>query len=263
MINVLNLVLLSWGFYFTRNQSMSKLERMIRVTYDQAIEKIMPEVDSGSKEPFIIYRDIKGNWHVNFIYEQLDEKHNFHKNIRNRIDSLALMLTGEDFSKGSFSCVYDSILCQRITTEWESYKIRFPKTPSYMGFDGRDIEALINLFEDNVSEFSNNVMDHLTSAHKPLSELALLCPYKLFTYDTDFGYNLRFESKAIDRIEFNVYKRNHLNKKRTEMIKPVQPVISLSLAEKLSRAKEKVDFAAETKADYGIDNKTKTGMEVR
>ena len=128
------------------------------------------------------------------------------------------MFTGEDFSKGSYSYVYDSILCQRIHTEWESHKNSYPKAPSYMGFDSRDVQALINLFEDNVSEFSNNVIDHLTSAERPLSELALLCPYKLYTYDTDFRYNQRLAEKAVDWIEFSVFKRNHLNKIRTEII---------------------------------------------
>ena len=43
------------------------------MTYDQAIAKIMPEVESGSEEPFIFYRGFKGDWYVDFVYEQLDD----------------------------------------------------------------------------------------------------------------------------------------------------------------------------------------------
>ena len=233
------------------------------MTYEQAIEKIMPDVDNGSKEPFIIYRDFKGDWHADFVYEQLEDKHNLHKNIMKRIDPLALMFTGIDFSKGSYSYVFDTVICNRVRAEWNLNNNGDYRTSYYISLEKRDTEALINLFEDNVGEFSNNVMNHLVSTQKPLSELARLCPYKLYTYDTEYGYNMRLASKAMDRIEFSLYKRNHLNKERTMMQKPVPIIKHLSLAQKLNKAKDKANIAAETTADYNKDQKKKTRTEVR
>ena len=60
------------------------------MNYDQAIEKIMPEVDSGSNEPFIIYRDFKSDWHVDFVYEQISSKEYLHNFLKQK-DSLVLI----------------------------------------------------------------------------------------------------------------------------------------------------------------------------
>jgi len=236
---------------------------MTHMTYDQAIESIMPEVDSGSEEPFIFFRDVKGDWHVYFVYEQLEGKDNLLRNIKNRFDPLALMFTGKDFSKGSYSYVFDTVICDRIRAEWDINKNGDYRTSYYISLEKRDTESLINLFEDNVSEFSNDVMEHLTSVRKPLSELARLCPYKLFSYDKEYGYNMRLASKAIDRIEFFLYKRNHLNKERSMIKKPASIVMPLSLTQKLSKAKEKADKAAESKADYNITTKQQNRTEER
>jgi len=236
---------------------------MIYLTYDQAIESIMPEVDSGSQEPFIFYRDAIGDWHINFVYEQLNDKDTLLKNIKRRFDPLALIYTGKDFSNGSYSYVFDTVICDRIRAEWDINKNGDYRTSYYISLEKRDTEALINLFEDNVSEFSNDVIEHLTSVRKPLSELARLCPYKLFSYDKEYGYNMRLAGKAIDRIEFSLYKRSHLNKERSMIKKPVSVVMPISLAQKLSKAKEKVDKAAEPKADYNISTKKQNRTEER
>jgi len=36
------------------------------MTFNAAIEKIMPEVKNASDDPFIIYRDKGGKWHSDF-----------------------------------------------------------------------------------------------------------------------------------------------------------------------------------------------------
>ena len=40
------------------------------MTYNALIDKIMPEVNSGSTEPIMIYRDIHGSWHGDFMQNQ-------------------------------------------------------------------------------------------------------------------------------------------------------------------------------------------------
>ena len=245
------------GFFFFHKQ-----ERMIHLTYDQAIASIMTDVDSGSKEPFIIYREINGDWNVSFVYEQLHNKNDLYNYIKT-IDPFALMHTGKDFSMGSFSYVYDTVICNRIRSEWNLNKTGDYRTSYYISLEQRDTEALINLFEDNAGDFSNYVMNYLSSVEKPLSELAKLCPYRLYTYDKDFSYNIRLANKAIDKIEFHVYKKNYLNKVRTNIHKPAPKtkVKPLSLIHKLNKAKDKADMAAETQTDYNNRNINKA--EVR
>ena len=258
MINVSESVLISWDFYFLYKH---KTGRMIHMTYDQAIESLIPAIEDGSEEPFFIFRDSVGDW---YAVSSRDKKNNPVRleDIKDH-DPLALEYIGKDFYNSDFSYVYDKVLCDRLRAELGLYTGHNIRIRNFIDLDARDAIALLNLFEDNVSEFSNYVMDHLTSVRKPLVELAELCPYKLYTYDTDHGYNQRLAQKAIDRIEFNVYKQNYLNKERTEMIKPVQPVIKLSLSEKLNKAKEKAEIAAESKPDYNMGVKTQNRTEVR
>ena len=46
------------------------------------IEKIMPEVQNGSDEPFVIYRDAIGDWHRNFTQNQYGEPFDWVEDIK-------------------------------------------------------------------------------------------------------------------------------------------------------------------------------------
>ena len=167
--------------------------------FNAAIEKIMPDVQTGSQEPFVIYRDTYGEWHCDFTQNQYGEVYDWVEAVKEQ-DPLALTYKGADFSKGSFPFVYDSVLCDRIRAEYDIARSS--------GKDDDKLHALVCFFNDNISELSFEVTDYLTTLERPLTALNEMCPINLTTDFDGWSFNLDLQDDAIDYIEIAVGERN-------------------------------------------------------
>ena len=173
------------------------------MTFNDTINKIMPDVKSGSQEPFIIYRDKTGGWHCDYTKNQYGETFEWVERAKAR-DPFASEYAGKDFANGSFAHVYDEVLSDRISAEYHSAKTTNRDTDKQ--------SALAAFFFDNVSALSRNVTDYLTTISKPLSALVEMCPVYL-SIGKELDYNSSFSPSAIERIESAVDERLHINDK--------------------------------------------------
>ena len=177
------------------------------MTYNAVIEKIMPEVEIGSKEPIMIYRDNKGCWHGDHTYNQYGEKFEWVDDIQ---DPFAVTIKGYDMSNGSFPYVYDRILNERFRAEYEA--------SNFVGEDKKEFNALINLFEENICEFSAEVMDYMTTLEKPLTDVFEMTSISLKSEDANLDYNSYKIGEFVEAVEQEVERRlgNHKKEDRSE-----------------------------------------------
>ena len=168
------------------------------MTFDKMIEKLMSEVHSGSNAPVIIFRDKYGGWQCDFTQNQYGEKFDWVDDLKEQ-DLLALEFTGKDFSNGSFANVYDSVLSARLRAEYCHLE--------KLGADTNNLKALINFFEDNVSAFSDNVTDYLTTIERPLAALQEMVPFTMISNDVEELYDELLAEDAVNHVEDEVYSR--------------------------------------------------------
>ena len=172
------------------------------MTFNEIIEKIMPEVENGSKEPFIVYRDNKSDWYCDFTQNQYGEKFDWVDNIQ---DPFAVIFTGEDFSKGSYPYVYDKILIERLRSEYEIAPLKDAKP--------NELNALINFIEENMGEFSSEVTDYLVLYDKPLAALYEMTSVSLVSEKPDYEYDYDKIGEFVDAVEAKINERlNNLKK---------------------------------------------------
>ena len=165
--------------------------------YNAMIEtKIMPEVEIGSNEPIMIYRDIHGGWHGDHTQNQYGEEFDWVEDVQ---DPFAVTITGYDLAKGSFPYVYDRILNERLRAEYEH--------ADFGDADPAELNALINLFEENMGEFSSEVTDYLTTLDRPLAAACEMTSVSLKSSDPDFDYDSEKIGEFVDAIEDEVANR--------------------------------------------------------
>ena len=171
------------------------------MTFNAVIEKIMPEVEAGSTEPFMVYKNKDGEWEFAHTRNQYGETFEWVEDVKEH-DHYALTYTGKDFSRGSLPFVYDTVLADRIRAEY--YVARSS------GLDTDSIHAMTCFFVDNVAAFSPSATDYLTTIDKPLAALMEMCPFNMTTGYEDWSYNEDLTADAIDYIERNIYDRTTL-----------------------------------------------------
>ena len=175
--------------------------------FSGAINRIMPDVQSGSTEPFIIYRDSHGGWHGDHTQNQYGEQFDWVEDVPTQ-DPLALVFSGKDFAGGSYPSVYDKVLSIRVYLE--------SVIDIFSDRDTSRINALANFFKDNVGAFSHEATDYLTTLERPLAALAEMCPLDMTTEREDWKYNEDLAADAIDQIESAVRDRLHINVDKPE-----------------------------------------------
>jgi len=117
---------------------------------------IMPEVECGSNAPMIVWRENNG-WR----FENVNDENTI-ADIREK-DPSALIVTGADFAKGSYSYVYDKILAMRLRAEYNDI-------PSHI--ECRDEMAkIVDMLEDNMGELSSEAAEHIVSLNNPLAKI--------------------------------------------------------------------------------------------
>ena len=168
--------------------------------FSTAISYKMQDVKDGSTEPFILYRDNKGDWHCDYTQNQYGETFDWVEDAKEQ-DPLAIIYTGKDLSSGSFASVYDTMLYDRIKAEY--YIARSS------GRDSDEIHAMTCFFQDNVGEFSHKFTDYLTTLERPLSALMEMSPFSLATNNEHEMYDECLAHEAIEFMENEVNDRLH------------------------------------------------------
>ena len=182
------------------------------MTFNAAVEAIMPLVESGNKDiPFIISKR-NGEYEIDYLSVKPEKFQEALKYIREH-DSFAVMLTGHDLAKGSFPYVYDRILNERLRAEYEHAPVK--------DANPRELHALMNLMEENIGEFSSEVTDYLTIYDKPLAALYDMTPISLISGNPDFDYDYDKVEDFVDAVE------NHINdllnnRKKQEIPKEIE-----------------------------------------
>ena len=179
------------------------------MTFDGLIEKIMPLIEDGSKEPFIIYRDEHGDWQCSNTQNQYGDTYEWVEDVMKQ-DPFAAIFTGADFAHGSYPYVYDRILNERLRAEYES--------TSCYGADRDELKALMNLLEENIGEFSHEVTEYLTMFDRPLNALFEMTPIELKSNDPDFEYDHSKIGEFVQAVEDEVRDRLH-NRTKQEIPK--------------------------------------------
>ena len=170
----------------------------------------MPEVQSGSDEPFVVYRDGSGDWKCDFTRNQYGEPYDWVEGINDK-DPLAVTFKGSDFADGSQAYVYDKVLTARLRAE-------FDNTWSN-GVNMDELRALVNFLEDNIGELSSDAAEYITGYYKPLVEMYNMIPGGLIIQHPVENYD---EEKAWEAFEFIKDKIDALMDGRA--VYPVMPV---------------------------------------
>lgn len=172
--------------------------------FNEAIYEIMPLVDDGDKiTPFIISRQ-NGEWNVN--YPKPPEKTQEFIDKIKQTDPFAITMTGYDLAKGSFPYVYDRILNERLRNEYEN--------AVFTNTDLNELKALINLVEENIGEFSSDVVEYITTFDRPLAALYEMTSISLVSDDPDYDYDSEKIGELVDVIENEVDERLRNSKEK-------------------------------------------------
>lgn len=178
------------------------------MTFIGAIDRIMHEVTNSSDEPFVIYRDCYGGWHSEYTQNQYGETFEWAEDIKEK-DPFARIYKGSDFSKRTFSFVYDNVLIDRLRSE---LKIAFVSDENL-----KQLRAITNFFEDNASAFSSDTTNYLMEFDRPLETLYEMCPYDMVCASDDMEYDEHLADDAVESIEKAI--RERLNKQKDKPAK--------------------------------------------
>jgi len=170
--------------------------------FSAAINEIMPLVQDGDKsKPFLITRDnAYGDWQV--CYPDNDKADGFTVSQRQH-DPYIAKYYGADFDGGSYPFVHDKILCDRLRAEYNAIP--------YGVLHGGELNALINVVEDNIGSFSQSVIDYLLTFENPLRELYDINPIPLWNRDGE-NNEPYIEENVMEFIEAIEYKIGELTK---------------------------------------------------
>ena len=166
--------------------------------FSSAINERMRDVADCSTEPFIIYRDGKGEWHNDYTRSTYGEPLGLVNEAKAQ-DPLSREYIGKDFSKGSFPSVCDDVFRDRLRAEYDIHRSS--------GRDSGNLHAITCFVIDNVSALSPETMDYLTSIDRPLRALNEMCPLIVDTLDAGVSYSEAATTDAISYIEGAVHSR--------------------------------------------------------
>jgi len=174
--------------------------KIMGMDFGELIEKIVHESDKQSDENFVIYRDNDGYWHCDFI------KNNINGLVcditkAKKQDPFALVYAGRDFANGSYPCIYDVVLCNRLRAEFNEHINQISKTSD----EYIKLHEFIDFLEDNISSFSSTSADYLILLTHPFIVLK-----ELFNSYTDINGSEWLENPGtiedvIKRIEKFLY----------------------------------------------------------
>jgi len=174
------------------------------MTFNEAVDKIMPLVNDGDKStPFVISRQ-DGEWVVNYPYPA-ETTQEFLNNIK-KTDPFAITFTGYDLSRGSFPHVYDQIFNERLRSEYEN--------AVFTNTDLNELKALINLVEENIGEFSQEVTEYLAEFDRPLAAIYEMNPVSLVSENPNDDYDYDKVGEFVDAVENHINDLLHNRKKQ-------------------------------------------------
>ncbi|GHV12271.1 hypothetical protein FACS1894219_04860 [Clostridia bacterium] len=168
------------------------------------ISEIMPLVKEGSDLPFAITHE-GGKWNINYFAlntnsakdEMKAQSEEFLALLR-KSDPYAVRHTGADFSSGSYAYVHDKVLCARLRAEYVA--------EPFGTVHGGEFHALINIAEDNISRFSQKVLNYLLEFDKPLHALYDLNQIPLYNRDNPYDepYDVDRTDEFFEYLEYQI-----------------------------------------------------------
>jgi len=168
--------------------------------FQSVINKIMPYVQEGSDELFIIFRDKNNGWQYEFKQNQYSKTFDWVEDVLNK-DPLAVMLKGSDLSNGSYSYVHDKIFLMRLHSEY--------MTTNYTN-DHLDegVQAILYCCDENMGEFSTDIATYLANLERPLTALYYMTALSvdLRSDDAKTNYDNSKVQAFVDRVEKKVSK---------------------------------------------------------
>ena len=166
------------------------------MTFHTVIEKIMPEVQSGSEKPFIIFRKEKYNWGYRFTKDNIGKIISSIDEVK-MSDPFATEHCGKDFAYGSFPYVYDKVFIARLYAEYHAMPDDDANNIVY--------RVIVNFMEDNISHLSHKITNRLINFNKALEAI-----YKIvsFSPDENFDEDRISEIVAIIESTSKKYKEN-------------------------------------------------------
>lgn len=169
------------------------------------IDKIIDDAESGSKEPFIIYRDTDGRWNYDYTHNQYGEAFGWVKSVKEN-NPMALTFVGKQFLNKSYPFVYNEVLCEWLREEYHVHRS-----------SGKDTEQLYSMacfVTDNISLFSPETAQYLTTLDRPLAALVGMCPFDMSEKRKTSAYNESLIYEAADCIEHAIHNRLNIGKKK-------------------------------------------------
>jgi hypothetical protein len=173
--------------------------------FQSVINSIMKDVNDGSNEPFIIYRDNERIWQRDYTQNQYGETYNWVESVKES-DPFATTFTGKYFTKDNAASVYDEVLSGRVFAEFYHNRDSGLYDGSFIeGFledvDENEAYALACFFKENIGSFSLKTKNYLAALDRPFTALVEMCPFDLETEDKDCFYNVSLAKDAIESIE--------------------------------------------------------------
>jgi hypothetical protein len=209
------------------------------MTFNDVINKIMPEVEDGSTEPFIIYRDSHGSWHSDHTQNQYGEIFDWVEDVKVQ-DPLAVICTGKEFAKASFPVVHDSILYDRIENEY--YIARSS------GRDSDRLHSITCFLDEALYAMPHEITDYLTTLERPLAALSEMCTVDLKQDSGNSPYNEALVDDAIKSIEDAV--RERMNNTISKLKEEIKDSDAFTVLNKISINDSEIILSENPDAEY-------------
>ena len=207
------------------------------------IDKIIPRVQEGSDEPFIIFRDKNGKWQCDYTQNQYGDKFEWVDDVKEN-DPLAVELKGSDFDFGSHSYIFGKVFIERLRADYNAD----------ISFEGRtgELLALIKFLEDYQRELDKETAEYIMLFECPLESLNKMLDFSLISDNPYYEYDDSRVDRALDIIEGTIaglMNKENQREKLLEQLHNTRIIDGYEEKQSVQIAGHLVIFAENAKAD--------------
>ena len=207
------------------------------------IDKIIPRVQEGSDEPFIIFRDKSGEWQCDYMQNQYGDKFDWVYDVKEN-DPLAVEFKSSDFDSYNHAHIFGKVFIERLRADYNA-------DISYEGRTG-ELLALIKFLEEYRQELDKDTVEYIMRFERPLESLNKMLDFSLISDDPYYEYDDSRVDRALDLIEETIA---GLLNKENQREKPSKPLYEMRIIDgyeekqSVQIAGHLVIFAENAKAD--------------
>ncbi len=166
--------------------------------FRSVIDVVRDEIEDSMGDPFLVYRDAKGEWQFEFTQTSTGETADWVAGAKEK-DPFAMNLSAGDFISSDYFDIYNTVMLNRLRMEYYAERTS--------GKEERSLGAFINFLEENVDGFSRKTKDYLITLDKPFAALVTMCPFNMATEREGWSFNESLAPDAVDYIENAVFDR--------------------------------------------------------